>query len=376
MSHGIEKSDLIYSTSGTEWHGMAKHFPDGIPVCELKKLFFKIRETGITVSLPGIDAEGNELFDIIEGVKIPRNVIRVDVPNSKVLVADLRHRFDLPECERLIPLHTPKESYCTIHNEDMHNAAENALKGTGAKLVTSGTLEGCKKFFQSWDIGNAEINIKNSNGEKEKHLAYMDFVTSHDGKIGCQAYDSTVRIVCMNTLRWSLEAAGNVGFQVFHEKNALFKLAHLSELLNAVLHGRKQYKEQMEYLVSVPCDNTRAVNLAMGYFQSQVPDDNQKGVSTRSINQSHAIQDLFARGTGNYGKTLYDLANGATEYWTSGDGTGKNVTMAQKAYKSKFGVAADHKTRFVNILGYDSDKLDEIAEKGRKAYVEYAELNN
>jgi len=92
-------------------------------------------------------------------------------------------------------------------------------------------------------------------------------------------------------------------------------------------------------------------------------------LSTRSLNAANSIADLFANGKGNNGKTLYDLANGATEYWTHGDGVGRKADDITKSYKSEFGMAADHKSRFIELLA-DEDRRKTAKEMGKEALAE------
>ena len=53
---------------------------------------------------------------------------------------------------------------------------------------------------------------------------------------------------------------------------------------------------------------------------------------------------------GNSGQSLYDVLNGATEFWTSGDGVGRTATAGKKAYSSEFGTAANNKEKFADYL--------------------------
>jgi O-acetyl-ADP-ribose deacetylase (regulator of RNase III) len=68
------------------------------------------------------------------------------------------------------------------------------------------------------------------------------------------------------------------------------------------------------------------------------------------MNAAREIADLFANGIGNNGRNLYDLANGATEYWTSGNGTGRKANLASRVYRSQLGSAAEHKRNFIAML--------------------------
>jgi hypothetical protein len=214
-------------------------------------------------------------------------------------------------------------------------------------------LEGAKKFFVSVDIGDSDLVIN-----KDRFKAYVNFITGHDGTLATTAYDSVIRIVCMNTLMASRQAAGEVGFSVYHTKNADLAMHNLPELFSAILKGRANLKEVMEYLESNKCDHNDALAMAAGYFCLET---DKEELSTRSMNAAQGIATLFTRGTGNKGETLYDLANGATEYWTSGEGTGKGKTSAaDRTYRSVMGSAATHKESFVAMLANDDRRKDAL----------------
>ena len=72
--------------------------------------------------------------------------------------------------------------------------------------------------------------------------------------------------------------------------------------------------------------------------------------SARTMNTVSGITDLAFGGKGNRGETMYDVLNGGTEYWTSGEGVGVRTSNASKAYSSEYGTAAKHKTRFADYL--------------------------
>jgi hypothetical protein len=328
MASGIEDVDIIVSNQGTEWHSMARPVEE-ITDEEVKELLFPIAQSPAMVKIDNTD---------------------IMLENYKVLCADLRKcRPDLPENERIRPLHIPKAGYQVIDNGQVWESMKKSLADLDAKVTSVGTLEGCKKFFISTDIGNSDMIIN-----KDRFKFYLNFVTSHDGTIAMNAYDSSVRIVCMNTLRWSMEAQGDVNFRVFHTKNADLAMANLPDLVNAILKGRTKLKEVMEYLASHKCDHNDALAMAAGYFAVSTGEEE---LSTRSMNAASEIATLFSRGIACNGQNLYDLANGATEYWTTGDGTGKKgATAGSRLYRSSMGIAATHKEAFVAMLADDTQR--------------------
>jgi hypothetical protein len=179
-----------------------------------------------------------------------------------------------------------------------------------------------------------------------------------------EVFDSMIRIVCMNTFQWSRQAAADK-FKVYHTKNASFALEGLADLLNAILKGRAEAAEVMEYLANHKCDSNDALAMAAGYFCEAT--DSVK-LSTRAFNAATEIADLFSNGIGNAGRSLYDLLNGATEYWTSGNGTGKagKTNTASRVYRSQLGQAAEHKVRFIGMLS-DETARKEALTRGKDA---------
>lgn len=338
--HGIEKTDMMLSTLGYSWH-RKDTLVETIDEQTANPLFFEVIESPLMVNIDG------QL---------------VNMAGYKSLVADHRAvRPDLAPEDQLIPLHIPKDGYKVISNREIFSVAEKALKDVDAKITSVMTLESGKKFAMSVNLGDNVLKVNND----EVH-AHLNFVSSHDGTLNMKAYDSTIRIVCMNTLRWSLESAGKVGFNVRHTKNAELALDNLPELLENILKGRVNFKEVMEYLETCKVDSNEALAMAAGYFMIE---SGAPKLSTRAFNSAQAIVGLFSNGLGNHGKSLYDLANGATEYWTSGDGVGRKADQATKSYKAEFGMAADHKNRFVELLA-NEDERNRAKEIGAEAVAE------
>jgi hypothetical protein len=334
MAHMIEENiDIVYSVEGTEWHGLARQV-DAIGDTEFDTLSHEI-------------IEGPCVCPLEDGTTL-------NLPNQKILVMDMRKsRPDLPTDMQRVAIHTPKLGYKVINNRDVINCMKESFAGLDVTISTAGTLEGTKKFFVSVDIGDSDLVIN-----KDRFKAYVNFITGHDGTLAMTAYDSVIRIVCMNTLIASRSAAGEAGFSVYHTKNADLAMKNLPELFNAILKGRANLKEVMEYLESNKCDHNDALAMACGYFCLET---DKAELSTRAMNAAQGIATLFTRGIGNKGETLYDLANGATEYYTSGEGTGKGkVSLADRTYKSQMGSAATHKEAFVAMLANDDRRKDAL----------------
>lgn len=344
--HGIELPyDKLISTVSKEWHGLADVVPF-IDSTVAAPLLFPIREGTITIDIDGR---------------------KVAMGNHKALVADLRGRTDLAEEDWFKGLHIPKNSYSIIDNRALWDVASKAIEGIGAKITCIGTLRGCKTFFISIQLAEdgGQFHV---NGDT--YQANLNLVTSHDGTMAAQVFDSTVRIVCQNTLRWSLESKGALGFMAYHTSGASIAMERLGELANDALSGRARFRSNMEYLAGVSCDANTAELLALGFFATQT---GETKLSTRSKNSAEEISTLFSRGDGNLGRSLYDVLNGFTQFYTSGNGTGKKANQADKAFKANYGAAADHKSTFANML-LDPGTVAMLTEKGREARLELSKL--
>lgn len=372
MSHCITSYDGVLSILSTEWHGLAKQVPQ-IGDAEMARFFYPIAQGEILASEgETFSAKIAQLRNLLEAGQTARaleivnaNLGIVPMPGNKALLADFR-QINPDWEETLIPLHIPKNSYQVITNLELWEALKASLKEIdGAKVTSAGTIEGCKKFFVSVELPDHTEETING----DKFFAYLNFLTSHDGKLAATVFDSQIRCVCSNTVRASLRAAKNAKWNVYHSANAQTKMANMPELITEVIKGRAEFKAQMEELESISVTAEKARKIVAGYM-SMTPgmDANSpiEPLATRSKNAVEEIIELFGNGKGNKGQTLYDLFNGGTDYWTNGSGTGKKSTGAEKAYKANFGGAAQHKADFLQSL-LDSGEREVLFNNGEKA---------
>ena len=339
MSHMIVKPwDIVLANDNPQWHRMAEVHAE-ITEQVAEPLMFDIME--------------HPAYSMIDGT--PR-----EIDGEKVLWADHRKvRPDLTPEQAIVKLHVPKVGYRAISNRDVWNTMKKAFTDLGCKVASVCTLERGKKFALSVDIGGSDMVINKNN-----YKAFLNMVTSHDGTIAMEAFDAFIKIICMNTFQWSRDAAKNK-FKIYHTKNADLAMDGLGDLLNAILKGRVEAKEVLEYLATHACDANDAMAMAAGFF-CLTTEAKENKLSTRSYNAATEIVRLYAHGIGNEGRTLYDLANGATEYWTSGLGVGRNADTASQVYRSEMGSAADRKHEFITMLADDKTRPVMLS-RGREA---------
>jgi Domain of unknown function (DUF932) len=346
MSHCIQPDDYIKSVGDT-WHGL------DIPG-EHKERGLIIRED-----------MGSALFPIIEGSPsiTMEDGTTILIEGQKGLVADFRHREQEFQ-DRSLPfspykfLAAPGKDYHVFENSDVFKAAEDAIGESGAKIVTCGTLSGCKVFFLTIDIGNTQLIA--SNGDKFE--SYLNLITSHDGTLALQAYDSSTRIVCMNTLKYSLNTAGDLGFTFKHTKGNAGKFENFGRFANAILENRNTFMEAYNGLLTIPMSELECKYLVSGFLAGE-----SEKLSTNAYNKANSIADFFRLGKGNKGESMADVLNGFTEFYTSGDGTGKTASIAEKVSSANFGNASEWKAEFFDLLINQTER-EKMIEKGKFLY--------
>lgn len=400
MSHQIELPiDRVFSTVGTEWHGLATPC-EKIDDANMRELCPKIISGPMALNMgiktddyaalrkaamSAVSKKNNEAGVVMTPDEWAQGVANAvlnlcPMPSYKALVADYREvRPDLlaDECGGLVPLHIPKNSYGEIENGEVWELAKQSLAEVDAKVSCAGTLKAGKLFFISVNLGadGGKFEVTLPDGTKDAYLANLCFITSHDGTLGVEAYDSTVRICCANSLRWSREAAGEIGFKVYHTMNRKPAMANLPALVNRILTGRANFRDQMSYLASEEISQIDARKLFAGYFVQAalamaVKDEAAYLLGSRTKNTLESLSVLFSKGIGCDGKTLYSALNAMTQHYTTGDGAGANADKLTKLCKANFGKAADHKTAFVNLLLSGPDAIKQAIAQGAKAIID------
>ena len=270
-----------------------------------------------------------DVFASLNGDSIP-------LDNHKHLMAKTNHG--------VVPLHMATNKYQIIENEKIAKAVSSALKQSesGAVLSSMGTLNGLKTFFMSFKMDDLIIN-------DEQHSGYLNVVGGHNGTAN-RVFLSDFRLCCSNSIHTALSGRkGFIDLKVTHSGNVDIKCADLTKDITGLIGQRKHFVESMEILAAQKVVEQDIAAIAAGYFLKDTFGKVDK-FSTRTLNAVSGIADLAIRGRGNKGETMYDVLNGATEYWTSGDGVGRDTSSSAKAYSSEYGTAAKHKVNFADYL--------------------------
>lgn len=338
MSHEIEiGTDKVFTYGERAWHRLDENYNTPLTKDVISPLFVPLIEGQASVDIDGIQTP-------LEG--------------WKTIVADIRNT-DIEGDFR--PIHVARDRYEILQNETLFEALEESLDGIPHEIVSAGTLGGLAYFFASVKF-NDDHKIKLPDGSECN--AYFSLFTSHNGTKNANYYDTTHRTVCMNTLRSSFDARGDQGFKLTHTKNANIRIHDMAKIVNNVLHGRRQFEEKMAELYNIPCSVSTAEKFTAGFFADKT--DAKEALSTRTKNQVDEVVRLAWNGKGNKGENLFYLAQGATEFWTNGLGTGgENRDMGRKAFSADFGSGMDQKVSFLRDLTNEK-KRNEHIKRGEK----------
>jgi len=319
MSAGILKNDTIRATEPT-WHKLETLIPS----------INTFEETGLNW-----EVEKRQIyFPVGNGFD--------KVPEFQTVV-----RSDLN-----LPLGVVKDGYTPIQNSRVWEAIQNSLKGINYKVLVTGSLKDCQLIFVSLSLLDKQDYLVG----KDKFKNYLTFFTSHNGRYAFEAYDTSLRVCCLNTLNWSRRSKGAVNFSVVHTKNNEFKIKNMEEAIETLFIKREEFYQTLEYLMTQPIAADQAKKILTGFVG-----EGKDELSTRTQNQVDAMMGLFQRGRGNLGQTRFDLFNGVTDYYTH-EATDNRV----KALNSnEFGASGTRKLDFYELLLDDTELAKAEALGGR-----------
>jgi hypothetical protein len=336
--HGITQYD---SHVGTEraWHGLTR--VEGMIFFQNSGLDWEV------MPYPIFNEDMNQIGDL----QLNKNGELISKPFKEIRAGD-------------VTIAITKESYATIQNERIFRVIQPLVDEYGFKIVSAGSIFARKRVFLTLEASDSDFSIGD-----DKHLLRLNCVSSHDGSLKTQFYNSNVRIVCSNTLRFSMtdlkalkakqeeEGEQSIYFDFAkHTSNAESRLEKIKESLitfyNAKLEMVNIYSGFQD--VAVNAGEAKAITLGMLNGNADKP-------STQAINKSEEISNLFANGIGNSGKTLYDLFNGVTEYYTRH----ASDNVEKLWLSSEFGSYANLKNEAFQLF-QNQDEVEKMLKKGNE----------
>lgn len=262
---------------------------------------------------------------------------------------------------------TCSPEYQCIGNDLMFEKAMEAFSkhGIQAKLSFALTMDNLAQVAFCFQLLESQEFFV---GGTDKHAIYLNLTGSNNKTLGKKVFGSTTRIVCNNTQQFALRGPKSIMNATFyHDKRGFDDFQNLPDLVEATLIHAAEYSKLAEKLGNFPINRFQAKAIA-----AQILAAGDAEISTRVYNDSEKIAHLFKNGKGNKGENMYDLLNGVTEYYTSGDGSGATGSAFSKAVSADYGNAATKKKDFVLSLQQEDgevitqDMINQMIMEGEK----------
>ena len=315
MAHAIGNSDIQVGTEQA-WHGLTK-----------------VKET-LTL---GEECEIRYPMTMIPlTYKVGEN--EIETPFKQIVSLD-----------NGLPIGNPvSDSYSLISNEQMLDMVMESLKGSHETSVTSyGTVCERSKAFVSIKLSD---NIIAAGRETENVL---NVSWGHGGVMAVRAMSGFTVIVCQNTLSASLHEGKDFSLTVKHTKNAANRIIGMGEAIDRHYGVTKEFQVAMDSLDTIDCEEETARKITAGILTPASFDRDTK-VSTRTVNTIDRVVQLYRGGAGNKGKTMADLFNGATDYFTHESSGGDD--RWKQFVSSESGAAGETKRDWFSILTDDKER--------------------
>ena len=195
--------------------------------------------------------------------------------------------------------------YAVVQPQHMFNHVDSLIEGTGYHYESVGALKGGSVLFITARVGELDIL---SSGDKIR--TYLAFLNSFDGSLAAQVYLTGTRIVCMNTLQYSLSDKRSGSVKYKHTRGVHEKLNQAQSLMAGVLATEQDLQTKLETLAK------RKIQTRQSYesiLDKLFPGDSGK---TKSIKSQ--VTALYADNDHNafpdWAGTPYALYNAVTNY--------------------------------------------------------------
>lgn len=259
MSHGIMEHDkAFYGNREPAWHRLGTVIDEDVvtsaEAIRLAGLDWTVEQHEIHVHIPN----GDDMPDTT--TPIPNKVANV--------------RMDTGEALGIVTPH-----YKVIQNVDAFDFFDEIIGKGDAHYHTAGSLYNGRKI---WALARLNRDILIGGDPDERIDPYVTLCNGHDGNTALSVYTTPIRVVCQNTLQWSMKEAKNMwkgrhtpnvtdkvrdARDMLGFSNAYFdELQTLGDTLIAQPINRISFDKMLEMLVPLPTpkddESTRGLTIA------------------------------------------------------------------------------------------------------------------
>ena len=252
------------------------------------------------------------------------------------------------------------ESYRFVTNAEFLQLMKDATEGVeGVKLTSVGSIRNRGRVFASFET----MKLAEYEAGGRTFKPYLNFGNGHDKSSCLWANTSNTCTVCDNTFEMNLQKVEDEvikhSARMVHRKHVIAKLPELALVIRQAVQAQENFAAAFEAMAGI---NIPAVQAEQAFFGFVVLSD-ERSISTRAKNIVARLMELFRTGKGNSGKTLADMFQAVTDYYTHENaGNGKNPW--KQFASGQFGAGSSAKQDF--YLNAAGDRLASLIERGAK----------
>ncbi|KKK71094.1 hypothetical protein LCGC14_2917390, partial [marine sediment metagenome] len=211
-----KNAPAIAYTGGTPWHGYGQvMLPDQTLADWIiaAGLDYKVLERPVGWIAPFIEGVKTTLETLGKPAVYPKHV---PIKGRKALIRD-----DVNICLSIV-----SDRYKPIQPKEIMQFFESLVKDEGFKMHTAGALMDGKRIWALAETGK-EFALKGL----DRIGAYLLLTTSYDGSSATTAQFTSIRVVCNNTLSFSLNRGEN-------QTEGIVRVPHTTEFISADVKGQ------------------------------------------------------------------------------------------------------------------------------------------
>lgn len=252
-----------------------------------------------------------------------------------------------------LPIGRPVGSdYKLIDNAGIWDAVQQGLAGTKHEIVSCGSVNDRSLGFISVKIAE---DFKAANRDTQ---SVMNVLWGHGGNKAVVARTGFTVVVCQNTFNMAMREKSDFKLSIRHTAKA--NVLDLGKAIDAHIGVVSEFKTAMDELHSVDVKVDDARKIFAGFVSAGEVPDTKTGVS-RLMNTVEDIQNLFLVGKGNSGRTMADVFNGVTDYFSHESSGG--ASRWKQFVSSEFGAGDKRKSEFMEVL-MDKGQLNDVMKRG------------
>lgn len=230
---------------------------------------------------------------------------------------------DIPN--NVVHLGTVGSKYVPVQNVEAFDFFDSIIGEGHAFYETAGALYNGQKVWILADIPAAAFGADVNDETKVKVM----LSNSHDGTGCVEARIVPIRVVCRNT--WSIAIKGGknvVKIRHLANWNSEAKVAQAKEILGIVKDYGTLLAEKFAAFKATPITGD---DFEKKYLDALFPVAGKDGKGKAQVeNKRQLVSELFLKGTGNEGETVWDAFNAVTE-WANHGATFKETEASSRA---------------------------------------------